>query len=68
MAFLRAEQITWNRKKTNAPLLPISRTSFLDGVKEGRFPKPIRMGKVVMWPAEDIFALIDALKDTREAA
>lgn len=67
MAFLRANQITWNRSKTNAPLLPISRTNFLEGVKAGKYPQPVRMGKVAMWPTEEIFALIDTLKSGRAA-
>jgi Predicted transcriptional regulator len=63
MAFLRAEQISWNRNKTNTPLLPISRTAFLDGVKAGKYPKPIKLGKVVMWPTSEILDFIDSLKE-----
>lgn len=68
MAFLRAEQISWNRGKTNTPLLPISRSSFLAGVQIGKYPKPVKIGKVAMWPTEEILDFIDKMKDGREAA
>jgi len=35
-------------------VLPIGRTSFLDGVRAGKFPKPIKYGKSSLWKAADI--------------
>ena len=44
------------------PLIPISRTSWLDGVKSGKFPKPVKLGaRSVAWKAEDIRALVERL-------
>lgn len=40
-------------------LLPIGRTSFLNGVKSGIYPKPVKLGeRTIAWRVEDIKALI----------
>jgi prophage regulatory protein len=38
--------------------LPISRTAWLNGVRDGRFPKPIKFGRCSLWRAQDIRAVI----------
>ncbi len=60
--FLRIWQILGN-KKTNIPgLIPISRTSFLNGVKSGKYPKPVKLGeRTVAWRVEDIRKLVMSL-------
>lgn len=60
--FLRIWQIVGN-KKTNIPaLISIGRTSFLNGVKSGKYPKPIKLGeRTTAWKVEDIRALIGQL-------
>jgi prophage regulatory protein len=57
--FLRIWQIVGN-KKTNTPaLIPIGRTTFLNGVKSGKYPKPVKLGeRTTAWKIEDIRALI----------
>jgi prophage regulatory protein len=62
VGFLRLSQILGN-KKTNTPaLIPISRTSFLNGVKSGKYPAPVKLGeRTTAWKVEDIHALIDQL-------
>jgi hypothetical protein len=61
--FLRAKQIHGD-KKAEPPIpgiLPISATSWWVGVREGRFPKPIKLGpRTTVWRVEDIRALIAA--------
>jgi predicted DNA-binding transcriptional regulator AlpA len=43
-------------------LIPISRTSWLDGVKSGKYPKSYKLGvRSVAWKIEDIHALISQL-------
>ena len=43
-------------------LFPISKTSWWEGCKEGRFPKPIKLGpRTTAWRAEDIAALVQSL-------
>lgn len=41
-------------------LLPIGRTSFLNGVKSGKYPKPVKLGeRTTAWRVSDIRALIE---------
>ena len=60
--FLRIWQII-GKPKTNTPaLIPIGRTSFLNGVKSGKYPKPVKLGeRTTAWKVEDIRALIGQL-------
>ena len=60
--FLRIWQIIGN-KKTNTPaLIPISRTTFLNGVKSGKYPKSVKLGeRTTAWKVEDIKLLINEL-------
>lgn len=39
--------------------VPISRTSWWLGVREGRFPQPQKLGNVPVWRVSDIRELID---------
>ncbi|HEY8007012.1 MAG TPA: AlpA family phage regulatory protein [Methylocella sp.] len=40
--------------------IPVGRSTWWAGVKEGRFPKPIKLGpRVTAWRIEDIRALIE---------
>ena len=42
--------------------LSISRSSFLEGCRAGRFPQPIKIGpRTTVWKAEDIDAFIENL-------
>ncbi len=60
--FLRLPQIIGNSKTHTPALLPIGRTTFLNGVKSGRYPKPVKLGvRSVAWRVEDIRALIENL-------
>lgn len=44
--------------------LPISRSSFWAGVKDGRFPKPRKISaRVTVWLEEDIFALLQKIEN-----
>lgn len=39
--------------------IPVSKSTWWQGVKDGRFPKPIKLGpRVTVWRAEDIAALV----------
>ena len=39
--------------------IPVSKSTWWAGVKDGRFPKPLKLGKrVTVWRAEDIHNLI----------
>ena len=39
--------------------IPVSKSTWWAGVKDGRFPKPLKLGaRVTVWRAEDIRGLI----------
>lgn len=51
--YLRLWQIIGG--KGYAPILPISRSSFLEGVRQGIYPKPVRFGKRMdLWRVKEI--------------
>jgi prophage regulatory protein len=57
--FLRIWQIVGDKKRNIPPLIPIGRTTFLNKVKEGKYPKPVKLGeRITAWRVEDIKALI----------
>jgi prophage regulatory protein len=61
--FLRLAQIIGDRKAEPPipPIVPVSRTTWLEGVKTGRFPKPVKIGggRIVMWRASDIRKFVE---------
>lgn len=63
VGFLRLKQIIGDKKANPPipPLIPIGRTSWLDGVKSGRYPQPVKLGpRTTAWRVEDIRSLIHA--------
>jgi prophage regulatory protein len=43
----------------NGPI-PVSKSSWWQGVKDGRYPKPVKLGpRITAWRVEDICALIN---------
>ena len=62
--FMRLTQIIGDKKSNTAPIIPVGRTTFLNNVKLGLYPQPIRLGaRCVAWKVEDIRALIGQLGD-----
>lgn len=56
--FLRLNQIIGS--KTAPAIIPISKSSWWAGVKEGRFPQPVKLGKrTTVWRISDIRSLIE---------
>ena len=52
------------RLKSVLALIPVSRSSWYQGVADGRFPKPVKLGvRTSAWRVEDIRALIDKFGD-----
>lgn len=46
------------RNEAVPALIPISRSAWLAGVKAGKYPKPVRLGRnTVAWRASDISAV-----------
>ena len=42
-------------------VIPVSKTTWWNGVRDGRFPKPLRNGRMTFWKSEDIESFIDTL-------
>jgi prophage regulatory protein len=50
-------------------LIPIGKTCWWEGVKSGRFPKPVKLSaRCSAWNAEDIHALIKKIREKEQAA
>lgn len=44
--------------------IPVSKSTWWQGVKDGRFPKPLKLGpRTTVWKAEDIRALFEVPKN-----
>jgi hypothetical protein len=60
IGFLRLSQIIGD-PKAEPPipaLLPVKKSCWWEGVRTGRFPKPVKCGRCTMWRVDDIRALI----------
>ena len=48
-------------------IIPVSRSSWWAGCKDGRYPKPIKLGpRTTVWRAADIAALLDRVRGKKE--
>jgi prophage regulatory protein len=66
--YVRLPQIIGDSKRGIPGVLPIGRTTFLTGIKEGKYPKPVKLGKrSVAWRVEDIRALLESFSAERSA-
>lgn len=55
-SFLRLPQVL--------ELIPISKSAWWQGCKDGRYPQPIKLGpRTTVWRSADIFALVRRLSD-----
>lgn len=60
--YLRLAQIVGDKKRKIPAIIPIGRTTWLDGVKSGKYPAPYKLSeRTTAWRVEDILALIDEL-------
>jgi len=60
--YVRLSQIVGNPKADPpiAAIYPIGRSSWWEGVRTGRFPKPYKLGpRTTAWRVEDICALLE---------
>lgn len=59
---LRLSEIIGSKKKGIPPIIPVSRTTWLVGIKEGRYPQPVKVGRsAVAWRESDVLALLARL-------
>lgn len=48
-------------------LIPVSKSTWWQGCKDGRFPKPVKLGpKTTAWRVEDIAALIERIGSSNQ--
>ena len=60
--FLRLSQIIGDPKADPPipPIFPVSKSSWWEGVKSGRYPEPVKLGpRTTAWRAEDILELVE---------
>ena len=66
--YLRIWQIIGN-KRTDPPippLIPVSKSTWWQGVKEGLYPTPIKLGKrTTAWKVEDIRDLMEEFENDK---
>jgi len=56
------------RLKQVLQVIPVGRSTWWRGVKEGRFPEPIKLGpRTTCWRAEDIRNLVERLSAAQAA-
>ena len=68
IGFLRLSQIIGDPKAVPPipPIIPVKRSSWLAGVKSGRYPKPLKLSpRVTVWRVEDIRALVASKQEVR---
>jgi len=62
IGYLRLPQIIGDTsaKPPIPAVIPVSKSTWWEGVKSGRFPKPVKLGpRITAWRVEDIRALIN---------
>ena len=60
--FVRLTQIIGDPGRGIPAVIPVSKTTWWQGVRSGRFPKPVKLsGRTTAWRAEDIRELIERL-------
>jgi prophage regulatory protein len=62
IGFVRLNQIIGDKKRGIPAVIPISRSSFLSGVKLGKYPPPVKLSeRTTAWKIEDIKLLIETI-------
>jgi len=64
--FVRLSQIVGdlNADPPTLPIIPISKSSWWAGVKDGRYPAPFKLSpRVTVWRVEDIRQVIDRVSE-----
>ncbi|MDD2500654.1 MAG: AlpA family phage regulatory protein [Geobacter sp.] len=64
---VRLDQIIGSVKKGLAPMIPVSRSTIWQWVKDGKFPQPLKLGPATTcWRMSDISAHVKALGGNHE--
>jgi len=62
--FLRIKQILGDKNQFPPiqPIFPVSKSNWWAGVKDGRYPKPVKLGpRTTAWRISDIKKLLDSV-------
>lgn len=60
--FLRIRQIIGDKKAGIPPLIPVCRSAWWNGIKNGRYPAGVKLSPgVTVWRVEEIKALIASI-------
>lgn len=61
--FLRLPQIIGDRKRGIQPIIPVSKSAWWEGCKDGRYPKPVKLGpRTTAWACSAIAELVEKIK------
>ena len=66
--FLRLKHIIGDYKAIPPiqPIIPVTKSTWWDGVKKGKYPKPYKIGNnTTVWRSDEIQALVDDLCKNR---
>jgi len=64
--FVRLREILGDRRRGVPGLIPIGKSAWYNGIADGRFPKPVRLGpRTTAWRVSDIRELIERLSQTQ---
>jgi prophage regulatory protein len=56
--YVRLSQIVGDKKAGIPPIIPVSKSTWWQGVKTGRYPQPVKISdRCTAWRVEDIRAL-----------
>lgn len=60
--FVKIQFIVGDAKKGIIGIYPVSRSSWYEGIKSGKYPQPVHLGggRSVAWKVEDLRALLEA--------
>nr|WP_281722646.1 AlpA family phage regulatory protein [Nitrosomonas nitrosa] len=57
---MKQQSIEFKPKKQILAQLAISHTNFYKKIREGKFPRPIKIGKRSLWPSHEVDAMCAA--------
>jgi prophage regulatory protein len=60
--FVRVSQLLGCRRRGLVPILPISRSGLYAWIRDGRFPAPMKLGKVIAWDAAVVREALAGMK------
>ncbi len=64
LRFYRLKDIIGDDKNGIPGIIPVSKTAWYRGIREGKFPKPVKLSeRTTAWRSTDIDALVERLSE-----